>query len=313
MKSPLLLFLRGLIMGAVDLVPGVSAGTIAFITGIYVELVNSIKSFNLEAHRILRKKGIYAAWQHINGSFLLVLISGIFVSLFSLAGVMKFFLTHYPLPLWSFFIGLIVASVIFMLRRYPLSRLSNWAFFCLGLFIAYCISSAPAVIIEGTVLSMFFAGSIALCAMILPGISGSFILVLLGLYPVFIDALVNVQLDILSAFSLGGLIGLMLFSRLLSWLLAHYETWVIATMCGFLVASLEIIWPWRHVTESVLSASGKTLVLASENLLPNRYLEIVQQDPQTLSCALAFFAGLCIVLGVEFITQKTQHNKKVDA
>ena len=218
-------------MGAVDLVPGVSAGTIAFIT-VSMELVNSIKSFNLEALRVLKNQ-LSAAWKHINGSFLVVLISGIFVSLFSLAGVMKFFLTHYPLPLWSFFIGLIIASVIFMLRRYPLNRLSNWGFFCLGLVIAYCISSAPAVMIEGNLVTMFFAGSIALCAMILPGISGSFILVLLGLYPVFIDALVNVELDILGAFSLGGIIGLMLFSRLLSWLLANYETWIIATMWVF--------------------------------------------------------------------------------
>ena len=312
MKNTLLLFLRGLIMGAVDLVPGVSAGTIAFITGIYVELVNSIKSFNLEALRVLKNQGLSAAWRYINGSFLVVLISGIFVSLFSLAGVMKFFLTHYPLPLWSFFIGLIIASVIFMLRRYPLNRLSNWGFFCLGLVIAYCISSAPAVMIEGNLFTMFFAGSIALCAMILPGISGSFILVLLGLYPVFIDALVNVELDILGAFSLGGIIGLMLFSRLLSWLLVNYETWIIATMCGFLLASLDVIWPWEHVTESVLSASGKTLVLASENLLPQTYRAIVGKDPQVVSCVLAFLGGLCIVLGVESISHKLNHKAKVD-
>lgn len=309
MKNPLLLFLRGLIMGAVDLVPGVSAGTIAFITGIYVELVNSIKSFNLKALKILKNDGLVATWIHINGSFLLVLMAGIMVSLFSLAGVMKYFLTYYPLPLWSFFTGLIIASVIFMLRQYPLDKLVNWTFFCLGLLIAYCISSAPAVMIEGNLITMFFAGSIALCAMILPGISGSFILVLLGLYPVFIDALVNVQLDILGAFSLGGIIGLMLFSRLLSWLLANYDRLVIATMCGFLLASLDVIWPWKHVTESVLSSSGKTLVLASENLLPRSYATIVGQDPQTSSCVLALLAGLCIVFGVEYISHKFRQKR----
>ena len=310
MKNPLLLFLRGLIMGAVDLVPGVSAGTIAFITGIYVELVNSIKSFNVQAIRVLKKEGLTAAWKHINGSFLLVLMSGILVSLFSLAGVMKYFLTNHPLPLWSFFTGLIIASVIFMLRQYPLNKLANWSFFCLGLLFAYCISSAPAVIIESNLISMFFAGSIALCATILPGISGSFILVLLGLYPVFIDALVTMQLDILGAFSLGGIIGLMLFSRLLSWLLANYDRLVIATMCGFLLASLDVIWPWKHVTESVLSASGKTLILASENLMPQSYAMIVGQDPQTSSCVLALLAGLCIVFGVEYISHRFRQKQR---
>jgi putative membrane protein len=304
MRESLLLFLRGIVMGAVDLVPGVSAGTIAFITGIYVELVNSIKSFNIEALRILKTQGLMAAWNHINGSFLLILICGIVLSLFSLAGVMKFFLTQYPLPLWSFFIGLIIASVIFMLRQYPLNNASNWGFFCLGLLIAYCISSAPAVMVEGTLLTMFFAGSIALCAMILPGISGSFILVLLGLYPVFIDALVNVQLDILGVFALGGVIGLVLFSRLLSWLLANYHTWVIATMCGFLVASLEVIWPWKQVTESIVSASGKSLTIATENLLPQNYSALLGQDPQTGTCAIAFLSGLCIVFVIEYISYR---------
>lgn len=304
MRESLLLFLRGIVMGAVDLVPGVSAGTIAFITGIYVELVNSIKSFNIEALRILKTQGLIAAWNHINGSFLLILICGIVLSLFSLAGVMKFFLTQYPLPLWSFFIGLIIASVIFMLRQYPLNNASNWGFFCLGLLIAYCISSAPAVMVEGTLLTMFFAGSIALCAMILPGISGSFILVLLGLYPVFIDALVNVQLDILGVFALGGVIGLVLFSRLLSWLLANYHTWVIATMCGFLVASLEVIWPWKQVTESIVSTSGKSLTIATENLLPQNYSALLGQDPQTGTCAIAFLSGLCIVFVIEYISYR---------
>ena len=311
MKKSQLLFLRGMVMGAVDLVPGVSAGTIAFITGIYVELVNSIKAFNLQALKILTTKGLTATWKHLNGNFLVLLIAGILVSLFSLAGVMKHLLTNHPLPLWSFFIGLIIASVIFLLRQNPLNNLSNWIFFCLGLLIAYCISRAPAVIIEGNLLTMFFAGSIALCATILPGISGSFILLLLGLYPVFIDALVYLKLDILGVFALGGVIGLMLFSRLLSWLLANYGTWVIATMCGFLVASLQVIWPWKHVTESVLSSSGKTLTIASENLLPHNFSSIVGQDPQTSACVVAFLAGFFIVLVIEFLSRRFRDEAKV--
>ena len=312
MKNSLLLFLRGIAMGAVDLVPGVSAGTIAFITGIYVELVTSIKSFDGEAIRIFRTNGVAATWEYLNGSFLVTLIAGILVSLFSLAGVMKFFLTSYPLPLWSFFTGLIVASVIFLLRQYPPNRPSSFALLCLGLFLSYGISIAPAIMLEGNYVTMFFAGSIALCATILPGISGSFILVLLGLYPVFIDALVDVQLDLLAVFAMGGVIGLMLFSRLLSWLLDRYLNGVIATMCGFLVGSLTVIWPWKQVTETMLSHSGKTMVLASENILPYNYQSLVGQDPQTTACLLALLSGFSIVLGVEYLSYKYRDRTKVD-
>ena len=147
---------------------------------------------------------------------------------------------------------------------------------------------------------MFFAGTIALCAMILPGISGSFILVLLGLYPVFIGAIANFQIDILMVFGLGGIIGLMLFSRLLSWLLRHYQVTVIATMCGFLVGSLAIIWPWKQVLDSVLSHSGKTIVLSSQNLWPGDYLQLVGRDPQSLLCFSAMLFGLLLVLGLEY-------------
>ena len=242
-----LLFLKGLAMGAADVVPGVSGGTIAFISGIYIELINSIKSLNIKALKVLRHQGLAAAWQHINGNFLAVLLAGVFTSLFSLAQVMQYLLAQYPLPLWSFFTGLIVGSVIYLLRQHPPSLAVDKGLFVLGIALAYGLSIAPATALEGDHTTMFFAGTIALCAMILPGISGSFILVLLGLYPVFIGAIANVQLDILLVFGSGGILGLMAFSRLLSWLLDNYQTMVIALMCGFLVGSLNIIWPWKLV------------------------------------------------------------------
>jgi putative membrane protein len=235
----LLLFLKGAAMGAADVVPGVSGGTIAFISGIYVELINTIKSLNLRALKVLRAEGFAAAWVYINGKFLVTLLAGILTSLFSLAKLMQYFLVEHPLPLWSFFTGLIVGSVIYLIRQHPPQRMAEKWLFLLGVVIAYGISIAPSVNLQGDHLTMFLAGSIALCAMILPGISGSFILVLLGLYPVFIGAIVNFQLDILVVFALGGLMGIMAFSRLLSWLLEHYQAAVIATMCGFLVGSLK--------------------------------------------------------------------------
>jgi len=303
-----LLFLKGLAMGAADVVPGVSGGTIAFISGIYIELINSIKSLNIKALKVLRHQGLAAAWQHINGNFLAVLLAGVFTSLFSLAQVMQYLLAQYPLPLWSFFTGLIVGSVIYLLRQHPPSLAVDKGLFVLGIALAYGLSIAPATALEGDHTTMFFAGTIALCAMILPGISGSFILVLLGLYPVFIGAIANVQLDILLVFGSGGILGLMAFSRLLSWLLDNYQTMVIALMCGFLVGSLNIIWPWKLVTESVLSHSGKTIVLASENLLPGQFAELVDQDPLTSICILASIFGLLLVLGLEYVGSRNQQD-----
>ena len=308
-QHKLLLFLRGVVMGAVDLVPGISAGTIALVTGIYEELIHSIKSFNLEALKTLKNHGFAAAWRHINGEFLLILISGIVFSLFTLAGVMRYFLEVFPLQLWSFFMGLIIASVIYLLRQHPLKRALESLLLIAGIFVAYSLSISTVGTMEGDYLSLFLAGSVALCAMILPGISGSFILVLMGLYPLFINALVNVELDFLLTFVAGGVIGLMLFSRLLSWLLDHYKHAVIATMCGFLIGSLSILWPWKQVTSSTISESGELIVTGSENLTPQEYLELVGQDPQTLACILLFFTGLFVVLIIEMISFRLKNNR----
>jgi len=299
----LLLYIKGLAMGAADVVPGVSGGTIAFVTGIYIELINTIKSLNLRALQTLKSEGIGAAWRFINGRFIVILLAGILTSLFSLAQVMQYLLVEHPLPLWSFFTGLIVASVVYLMRQNPLRSTYEKLIFFVGIGIAYGISTAPPVVLEGTVVTMFLAGSIALCAMILPGISGSFILVLLGLYPVFIGAIANLQIDILAAFALGGIIGLMLFSRLLSWLLARFETLVIATMCGFLMGSLSIIWPWKLVTSSMTTESGKVLVLSTDNLMPSEFLGLTGGDPQAVLCTVMFVFALSTVMGLDYFVK----------
>jgi len=299
----LLLYIKGLAMGAADVVPGVSGGTIAFVTGIYIELINTIKSVNLRALQTLKSEGIGAAWRFINGRFIVILLAGIFTSLFSLAQFMQYLLVEHPLPLWSFFTGLIVGSVIYLLRQNPLRSTHEKLLFFVGIGIAYGISISPPVVLEGTAVTMFLAGSIALCAMILPGISGSFILVLLGLYPVFIGAIANLQIDILTAFALGGIIGLMLFSRLLSWLLARFETLVIATMCGFLIGSLSIIWPWKLVTSSMTTDLGKVLVLSTDNLMPSEFLGLTGGDPQTFLCTVMFVFALSAVMGLDYFAK----------
>ncbi len=297
----LVLFFKGLLMGAADVVPGVSGGTIAFITGIYTELVDTIRGFNLSALKVLRGDGLKAAWQYLNGDFIVVLLFGILTSVLSLAKLMQFLLVEHPLPLWSFFSGLIVGSVIFLLRQTPPNRLIDKSLFVLGVLIAYGISVAPSTAFEGSPMTMFFAGSIALCAMILPGISGSFILVLLGLYPVFIDAIAELNIILLGSFAVGGLLGLMLFSRLLSWLLAHYLTAVMALMCGFLVGSLNIIWPWKQAVSTVITDAGKVVVTQTENLLPSDYFHLTQQDPQIILCVSFLLLGYILAFGLEYL------------
>ena len=303
----MLLFLKGLAMGAADVVPGISGGTVAFITGIYIELVATIKSFDITALKLLKSDGLRAAWHHINGNFLVVLLAGILTSVFSLAQIMDYLLLEHGVPLWSFFSGLIIGSVILLLRQNPPAEISEKLLFVVGVLIAYGISIAPSVMLEGSVMTMFFAGAIALCAMILPGISGSFILVLLGLYPVFISAIANLEIDILVAFSAGGIIGLMLFSRFLSWLLAKFQSAVIALMCGFLVGSLSIIWPWKSTLYQKVSDTGEILTKITENILPNQFLEITGHDPRTLLCSLVFCLGFAIVLSTEFFGKTQRH------
>jgi len=310
--SQLLLFLRGVAMGAVDLVPGVSAGTIALVTGIYGELINTIKSFNLTALKILKNDGIAAAWQHINGQFLLILLSGILFSLFTFAGLMRFLLEAFPLQLWCFFMGLIISSVIYLLRQNPPSKPYLIGLLIMGILIASAFSVMPSAALGTSYVSIFIAGSIALCAMILPGISGSFILVLLGLYPMFIDALASFHVDFLMVFAMGGIVGLMLLSRILSWLMGHYKAAVIATMSGFLLGSLSIIWPWKNIAATVISSENQ-LAVGAQNILPQNYLATVGQEPYLLSSSVAFVVGLLVVLLIERLAYRSGLNQEQGA
>jgi putative membrane protein len=309
--NQLLLFLRGVAMGAVDLVPGVSAGTIALVTGIYGELIHTIKSFNLNALKVLKNDGISAAWQHINGQFLLILLSGILFSLFSFASLMNYLLTAFPIQLWCFFMGLIISSVIYLLRQNTPSKPYLIALLIMGVLIASVFSVVPSVVLDTGYVSIFIAGSIALCAMILPGISGSFILVLLGLYPMFINALATLQIDFLIVFAMGGVFGLMLLSRVLSWLMDHYKAAVIATMCGFLLGSLSLIWPWKNIAATAISAENQ-LAVGAQNILPQNYLATVGQEPYIFSSGLAFVLGLMIVFVIEKLASSAQLSKKQD-
>lgn len=292
------LFLKGIAMGAADVVPGVSGGTIAFVTGIYTELLDSIKNINLQALKTLFNDGPRAFWQSINGTFLLVLGSGILLALLSLARGIHYLLMNYPVWLWAFFFGLILASCWHIgkeIRRWGLAQL---ALLALGAIIAGFISTASPTSVTPTPLIILLAGSIAICAMILPGISGSFILLLMGLYEPVLGAVRQLDIQLLGTFAVGAAIGLMAFSRLLSWLLHHYKDAMFALLTGFMAGSLLKVWPWKETLSTRLNSHGAEVPFIQSNILPDSGLSLL------LALGL-MLAGALLVLGLERFASRT--------
>ena len=280
-------------MGIADVIPGVSGGTIAFITGIYPQLLLAVNSINMGALKLLFGLEIQKFWIQIHGSFLLTLGLGLLLSLFVFANFIEFLLQNYPVQLWGLFFGLILGSVIILIRRNPFVKLMQVFWFLFGVSFAVAVSTLPSIQNDDVgIIQMFFAGSVALCAMILPGISGSFILLLLGFYSTFIDAVANVRVDILFAFFAGGVIGLMMFSRFLYWVLKQAEDLFLSCMCGFLLGSLSIIWPWQAPKIS----EDTTTNIWLEKTTPNEYAVLTGNDPQVLWCLSLACIGVIIVI-----------------
>ena len=260
-KNYLTVGIKGACMGAADVIPGVSGGTIAFITGIYDQLVGSIASINAEAFRLLLQGRFKDFWRHINGGFLLSLIAGIGLSVITLAGLMQMLLTTYPIQTWAFFFGLIVASSIFILRGISGWHLREYLMVILGVLLGATVCTLSPTQTPDGLWFIFLSGAIAICAMILPGISGSFILLILGKYQYIMGCIsdlvsgtdVTRNLLILGVFAVGALVGIIGFSKLLHWLLARWNKEVLIVMAGFIIGSLVKIWPWGN-PEAMLQA-----------------------------------------------------------
>ena len=293
------LVLKGMAMGAADVVPGVSGGTIAFISGIYEELIESLKSINTGALRTLFRHGPLACWRAVNGNFLLALFTGIGISLLTLARVINFFLDHYPVQVWAFFFGLIIASIIYIVGQTGAWRWRELLALVIGTGIALAISEAKPATLPGEWWMALLAGSIAICAMILPGISGSFILLLMGMYSVFLKAIQEFDLVLLLSFGAGCAGGLLAFSHVLSWLLRRFHNITLSFLTGFLVGSLNIIWPWKHTLASTLDRHGEEIPLVQENLLPATYSQVTGLEAYTGSALLLALLGIVVVLGFE--------------
>lgn len=297
-KGYLLTTLKGVAMGAADVIPGVSGGTIAFMTGIYNELITSLKSIDHNALRLLANLKINDFWKHINGSFLLSVFSGILFSIFTLARLMQYLLLNHPIEIWSFFLGLIAASAIFILRDIDKWRFSYILSFVFGAIIAVWISLVSPTETTNDLWFVFVSGSIAICAMILPGISGSFILLLLGKYAFMMQAIKELDLPVIIVFAAGAMMGLIAFSHFLSWLLKNFYKTTISLLAGFMAGSLVKVWPWKIASERFEGIDHP--------VLPGKYEMVTASDPHLLWALLFITIGFIIVFAIEFIA-KSMH------
>lgn len=300
-KDYLFILLKGLCMGAADVVPGVSGGTIAFITGIYDEWLSSLKRCTPAVLLMLKRDGIVKTWQYINGNFLVALFGGILISLKTFAAIVLMAMDNYPILVWAFFSGLVAASIYLLVREQRGWGIVEFVGLVFGILFILAISyMAPAQLpAHGWIL--FLGGFVAICAMILPGISGSFILLLVGLYPVFLQAIHHLEIGKLLWFGAGCITGLVVFSRFLLWLLNSYHTQTLAVLIGFLVGSLSVTWPWKHALLTTVDSHGRTIALQQENLNPLNYMAVTGSEPTIVLAVVWAFAGVLLVVGVEVI------------
>ena len=295
------LFIKGLLVGAANVIPGVSGGTIAFLTGIYQELIDSLKSIDGTAMKYFFTFRWKSFGKKINFSFLLAVCAGLIVSIFSLARLMTYLMKYQPIAIWSFFFGLVIASSVYVLKE-----IKHWGWSqILALLVGGAIGAAICLLTPGrtpdALWFVFIAGAIAITAMILPGISGSFIMLLMGKYDTIMKALGDVsvgqasgyQVLFLVVFLLGCIIGLLAFSHLLSWLLKKFYDATICLLSGFMLGSLLKVWPWNITLPSGIS----------QVLTPNAYAAQVG-NPQVLTAVIWCLVGVAIVIGSELLSSK---------
>lgn len=303
-KNYLLLVLKGCAMGAADVVPGVSGGTIAFITGIYEELINSIKGIDIQALKLLFTLRFADFWKKINGSFLISVVGGIAISIFSLAKLMTWLLENHPIYIWSFFFGLIIASSVLVAKE-----IKKWNIFTIialiaGACIAYTITVMTPASTPNTWWFIILSGAIAICAMILPGISGAFILLLMGKYTFILGAVSGLNIGVLLLFVIGALLGITSFSHLLSWLLKNYHTLTVALLTGFMVGSLNKVWPWKETLQTYIDTHGVEKVLVETNVSPYRFEALTQNDALLWQAIIMCIFGFVLIYGIEMIGNK---------
>lgn len=291
--------LKGVAMGAADVVPGVSGGTIAFISGIYEELITSINNIDLSLLKILQKEGVKAFWLKLNGNFLLALFLGIAISVFSLAKFISWLLVNQPILLWSFFFGLVVASIFFVGKEISKWSLATIVMLVLGAAVAYYITTLPPTENTDSLPFLFLSGALAVCAMILPGISGAFILVLLGSYKTILDAVHERDIKIVATVAVGAIFGLLSFAKLLKWMFSHYKNITLGLLTGFILGSLNKIWPWKKVLETK-TFGEKIITVKEQNISPFAF----DGDNQLLFAIIFAIIGFSVIFVLEKLASK---------
>lgn len=306
LDSYALITLKGMAMGAADVVPGVSGGTIAFITGIYERLLLALKSFTPKALVILKREGFAACWQHVDGTFLVSLFAGVLLSIAGLSHGIVYALENYPLQVWGFFCGLILAASVYIARSLDLLHSKTLLAIGAGVLVALLVAVLRPVDVPVNSVTVFLAGAIAICAMILPGVSGSFLLLIMGMYPVIIQAVTELNLTILSLFLGGCVLGLMAFSHVLYWLLQRFRQITLGVLTGFLAGSLIIVWPWKRVVETRVDRHGEVVPVVQENVWPWVYEAASGSSSQWLEVTAMAVLGIVLVLVLEYVGGRAQ-------
>jgi putative membrane protein len=291
-------------MGIADAVPGVSGGTIAFITGIYEELLHSLNEVDREAFSLLIKFRLAALWQKINGNFLLTVSAGVITSLFVLAALIFNLILHHPILVSSFFFGVIFASVALVLKEIKAWGVKSILTFFIAAAVGYCITWLSPVETTDAHWFVFICGALVVSSMIFPGISGAFILVLLGKYQFMITSLVEFDSLVILVFAAGGFAGLLSFARLITWVLDHYRHVTVASLAGFMLGSLNKVWPWRQGLEFATTREGQQVAVFDKSILPWHFLSETGRDPQLFQSILMTALGVCIVIVTERIATR---------
>lgn len=299
MNQYISVFLKGMAMGIAEVIPGVSGGTIAFVTGIYERLLNAIKSVNPSLIGVLKETGIKGAWERIDGTFLIALFGGMFVSLLSLVHLITWLIAHYPVLLWAFFFGLIVASAVFIGRQLEKWGVPHIAALIIGTAIAYAVTVVSPSSPNESLWFVFLSGAIAISAMILPGLSGSFILVLMGMYSFVFGAVKSLDFPVVITFGAGCIAGLLTFSHVLSWTFKHYKAITLAFLTGLMVGSLNKVWPWRNVLETRINSHGEAVPFREQSVLPSDFLG----EPYVLGAIVLMIVGFTIVFLLERVSR----------
>lgn len=298
------IWLRGMAMGIAELVPGVSGGTIAFITGIYLRLVGAIHAIDRVFVGYVLRGRMAAAWRHADLGFLLVLVLGMGASLIAFSALVQWLLAEHEILLWSFFFGLIVASILFIGRHVSPWSAERIALAVFGLLCGAAASMAGGLPVSDSLLVTFAAGAVAICAWILPGISGSFVLLLLGQYERVIKALATLDVPVILSMGAGCAVGLILFTRALHWLLHNAYAGTLAFLCGFMAGALQKLWPWRQLHSYYLDADGAAIPVVVRPVSPFRYQELFGEDPLLAGALLAAFAGMALVVALDLASRR---------